>query len=79
MLGVVFVIIGWIVVSILFLFYVSMFVNYSVIYGSIGGIIVLMIWFYLSGILIILGGEINVFLYKCKKFFDENFYYQCIL
>ncbi|MCY7783793.1 MULTISPECIES: YihY family inner membrane protein [unclassified Bacillus (in: firmicutes)] len=72
--GAVFATIGWIVVSTLFSFYVSTFANYSATYGSIGGIIVLMIWFYLSGILIILGGEINALLHKRKKLPDENPY-----
>ncbi|MEC1673444.1 YihY family inner membrane protein [Bacillus mojavensis] len=72
--GALFAAIGWIVVSTLFSFYVSTFTNYSATYGSIGGIIVLMIWFYLSGILIILGGEINALLHKRKKLPDENPY-----
>ncbi|MEC1748293.1 YihY family inner membrane protein [Bacillus mojavensis] len=72
--GALFAAIGWIVVSTLFSFYVSTFANYSATYGSIGGIIVLMIWFYLSGILIILGGEINALLHKRKKLPDENPY-----
>ncbi len=28
-------------------------------YGSLGGIIALMVWFYLSGMMIVLGGELN--------------------
>jgi membrane protein len=28
-------------------------------YGSLGGVIVLMIWLYLSGIILVLGGEVN--------------------
>lgn len=39
--------------------YVENFGNYNVIYGSIGSVIVLMTWFYLSGILFFLGAEIN--------------------
>ncbi|MCY8858592.1 YihY family inner membrane protein [Bacillus atrophaeus] len=70
--GALFATIGWIAVSTLFSFYVSTYANYSATYGSIGGIIVLMIWFYLSGILIILGGEINALLHKRKKLPDEN-------
>ncbi|MDA1477216.1 YihY/virulence factor BrkB family protein [Bacillus changyiensis] len=56
--------VGWILVSILFSYYVSEIANYSATYGSLGGIIVLMIWFYLSGMMIILGGEINALLHK---------------
>lgn len=58
--------IGWIVVSLAFSYYVGNFANYSATYGSIGGIIVLMIWFYLSGMIIILGGELNAMLYNRK-------------
>ena len=51
--------IGWILSSLAFSFYVNHFGNFSATYGSIGAIIVLMIWFYLTGIIIILGGEFN--------------------
>ncbi|MGL3758155.1 MULTISPECIES: YihY family inner membrane protein [Bacillus amyloliquefaciens group] len=72
--GAVFAATGWIIVSMLFSFYVGTFANYSATYGSIGGIIVLMIWFYLTGTLLILGGEINALLHKRKKLPDENPY-----
>jgi membrane protein len=58
--------IGWIVASLAFSYYVGNFANYSATYGSIGGVIVLMIWLYLSGMIIILGGELNALLYKIK-------------
>lgn len=57
--GSVFSTLGWITISILFSFYVNNFGNYSRSYGSIGGIIVLLIWLYLSSIIILIGGEIN--------------------
>ncbi|MCR9040250.1 YihY family inner membrane protein [Bacillus sp. L381] len=72
--GAVFAAAGWIIVSMLFSFYVGTFANYSATYGSIGGIIVLMIWFYLTGTLLILGGEMNALLHKRKKLPDENPY-----
>lgn len=59
--------IGWILVSLAFSYYVGNIANYSATYGSIGGIIVLMIWFYLSGMILIFGGELNAMLYKRKK------------
>lgn len=57
--GSLFATIGWILSSLAFSYYVSNFGNYSVAYGSIGAIIVLMIWFYISGIILMIGGEIN--------------------
>ena len=57
--GAIFATLGWVLVSLAFSFYVGSFGNYSATYGSIGGIIVLMIWFYLTGIIIMIGGEIN--------------------
>lgn len=57
--GAVFATFGLGIVSWGFSFYVEHYGNYANTYGSLGGIIVLMIWFYLSGIIIIIGGELN--------------------
>jgi membrane protein len=57
--GAIFAVAGWSAVSYAFSFYVEKFGHYSTTYGSVGGIIALMIWFYLSGIIIIIGGEVN--------------------
>ncbi|MGU3568972.1 YihY/virulence factor BrkB family protein [Paenibacillus sp. D51F] len=57
--GAIFATIGWIATSLLFSIYVNQFGNYSKTYGSLGGVIVLLTWLYLSSIIIILGGEIN--------------------
>lgn len=65
--GVFFLIIGWIVVLLGFVYYVNNFGNYLVIYGSIGVIIILMLWFYLIGIILMIGGEFNVILVIWKK------------
>lgn len=67
--GSLFATIGWISVSTLFSYYVSNFGNYSAMYGSLGGIIVLLIWFYLSGLMIIIGGEINAIILQWRKSF----------
>ncbi|WAA11323.1 YihY/virulence factor BrkB family protein [Fervidibacillus albus] len=65
--GALFSTVGWMAVSSGFSYYVGNFGNYSMTYGSLGVIIVLMIWFNLSGIIIILGGEINAIWDSLKK------------
>ncbi|PLR86947.1 YihY/virulence factor BrkB family protein [Bacillus sp. V33-4] len=62
--GAVFAVIGWILASSAFSYYVGNFGNFSSTYGSIGAIIVLMIWFYLSGFIIMVGGQINAYYSK---------------
>lgn len=57
--GAVFSTIGWVLASLGFSFYVNNFGNYTFMYGSLGVIIVLMIWFYITGAVLIIGGEIN--------------------
>jgi membrane protein len=59
--------VGWILSSYALSFYVSKFNNFSLTYGSIGAIIVLLIWLYISGFIIILGGEINAFYTEKNK------------
>jgi hypothetical protein len=39
--------------------YVTQFANYNATYGSLGGAILLMLWLYLSGVALLLGGEMN--------------------
>ncbi|HWG96026.1 MAG TPA: YihY/virulence factor BrkB family protein [Nitrospira sp.] len=57
--GSVFAVIMWFMVSLGFKLYVDNFGDYNKVYGSIAGIILLMLWFYWSGMVLLLGGEIN--------------------
>jgi membrane protein len=49
----------WLLVSFAFRAYLHFFNSYSATYGSLGALIILMLWFYLTGIAILVGGEIN--------------------
>lgn len=55
-------VIVWLVTSVIFTIYVEKFGNYSVIYGTLGAVIVLLLWLYLSGIVFIMGAELNAIL-----------------
>lgn len=48
---------AWVAISMGFSFYVSHMGRYSVVYGSLGAVIVLLLWLYLSATIIIMGAE----------------------
>ena len=58
------------ITSIFFSYYVNNFGRYAITYGSLVGIILLLIWLFISSLIIILGGEINATL----KYFETNGY-----
>jgi membrane protein len=49
----------WLLISFGFKAYLHFFNSYSVTYGSLGALIVLMLWFYFTGLAILIGGEVN--------------------
>ncbi len=51
---------GWVVFSVFFSFFVDNFSNYANIYGSLTGIIVMMLWLYVCMYIMFLGAEINL-------------------
>jgi membrane protein len=52
----------WLAVSFGLRFYFVFFDSYSVTYGSLGAVIVLMLWFYFTGLAFLIGGEYNAVL-----------------
>ena len=57
--GSLFAAVAWIAMSFGLRLYVSHFANYTATYGSIAGVILLLLWLYLTGLVIILGAEVN--------------------
>ena len=45
--------------SLAFKFYLANFADYNATYGSLGGVIVLMLWFYISALAVLVGAEMN--------------------
>ncbi len=60
----------WLIVSALFAVYVTNFSNYNRTYGPLAGIVVFLIWLWLSNIAILLGAEINAELDHAKAVAD---------
>lgn len=50
---------SWMLVSIGFSFYVENFAQYSIIYGTLGAVIALLMWLYITAIILIMGAELN--------------------
>ena len=49
----------WVASSIGFKYYIASMGSYTESYGAIGGVMVLMLWFYISGLVILVGAEMN--------------------
>jgi membrane protein len=52
-------VVGWILASLGFSLYVEHFSSYEVVYGALGSVIVLMLWMWISALVILVGAEIN--------------------
>lgn len=76
--GAIFGVIAWQLVSLGFSLYVSNFGNYDSTYGSLGGIIVTLLWLQLTGMIILIGSEINAtwqrfFRTPSEQEYEKNF------
>ena len=66
-IGATFATVAWFALTYGFSIYISNFGNYTATYGSIGGVIVLMLWLYFTGMILIIGGIINATMQKRKN------------
>ncbi len=57
--GAAFAVVVWLVASLLFGFYVANFGSYNETYGTLGGIIIFLVWLWITNVAILLGAEIN--------------------
>ncbi len=53
---------GWLAASYIFGLYVSNFGSYNVTYGTLGGVVLLLLWFYIIAYVLLLGAELNAVL-----------------
>lgn len=65
--GVLLAMVSWLLVSIGFSVYVERFANYSVIYGTLGAVIMLLVWLYLTSFILIFGAEFNAALFAIRE------------
>lgn len=71
LLGAIFATVSWMILNFGFSFYVNKFANFTSTYGSITSVIVLMVWLYFTGMILIFGGVLNASMQKrrlAKKF-----------
>ena len=59
--------VSWLVMSLGFSFYVDNMARYSILYGSLGAMMILMLWLYLTGVVLIMGGELNHMLLQARR------------
>ena len=59
--------ISWVIISLGFSFYVDNMARYSMLYGSLGALMILTLWLYLTGVVLIMGGELNHVLIQARE------------
>ena len=70
--GALFSLVSWVLVSWVFSFYVDNLARYSVLYGSLATIIVLMLWLYIVSIILLMGPQLNHTLVVMRLYRMEN-------
>jgi membrane protein len=65
--GSIFAVLAWIIASAAFAFYVASFASYNKTYGALGGVVVFLIWLWITNIVILLGAELNAELERGRQ------------
>lgn len=65
--GAIFATLGWLLLTYGFSYYINNFGNFGATYGSIGGVIILMLWLYFTGMILIFGGLLNACIANRKR------------
>lgn len=65
-------VITWVLASIGFSYYISNFANYNATYGSLAGVIVLLLYFFISSAVLLLGAEVNGVIYKAEHGTEDD-------
>lgn len=65
--GALFTTLGWVIITSVYSYYISNFANYTMFYGSISGVIAMMIWVYFLSFVLVLGIAINANHYNENK------------
>ncbi len=65
--GALFTTLGWVIITSVYSYYISNFANYTMFYGSISGVIAMMIWIYFLSFVLVLGIAINANHYNENK------------
>jgi membrane protein len=64
--GAVFAVVVWLVASGLFAVYTSNFASYNKTWGSLAAVIIMLTWLWISSLALLVGGEINAELHRCR-------------
>ena len=67
-LGAVVAVLIWIVASVAFAFYVANFGSYDKTYGSLGGVVVFLVWLYISNVAFLFGAQLNAERERSEQF-----------